>query len=151
MKNFIILLGCIINVLTINAQGFKCSNSVNDFIYLELKNPGISDVELIKENKSDTINFDTDIIVQEGSNGLRKGNHNGKEVFYISAKGKITYLSGLFSNTLDDLTGLPNTRIDISAIKEGFHYADKTWFPTTSSGAYIFCIKNKILGYNVKF
>jgi len=67
------------------------------------------------------------------------------------AKGKIAYKLGIFDNSIQGATGLPNSKLNISANKDGFHYADKVWYPTSSENAIIICLKDKILGYNVKF
>lgn len=149
MKKFSIILVCLAgNFVAANAQLEFCL-PVEEYTLVALQNPEISDVEISGSDMIDTLEFRTDMVVEEGSGGLEETGNESDKTLLVRAKGKISYLSDSSSADVKSLAGLPNTRIDITAIKGGFHYNNRIWYPTGSKKAFIVCVKDKVIGYNV--
>jgi|WetSurMetagenome_2_1015567.scaffolds.fasta_scaffold00399_4 hypothetical protein len=114
---------------------------------LELVNPGCDKIEILKNSYTGHTDFTYDVIV-------------------ISQKGNTVYVNPVTSPNIsaefiavplmDNMSsyssfGKPNTRIDITLMKGGFEYDNKIWYPTYHRDAIIICLKDKILGFNVRF
>lgn len=107
---------------------------------INLNNPDIQNIELVKD-----LNIDTSYIF-----------HSDIQIISISeekvivVKGTVGFLLPMFGGKMKSLVGLPNSRIEISLLKSGFSYVGKIWYPMTDSNCFIYCLEDKIIGVNVK-
>ncbi len=125
-----------------NLQGFISPLGVpqGKEILITLNNPDIKIIEMAKELNPDTTTiFHTDVQVSSINDNI------------MTVGGIVGYCLPMFGGDMKSLVGLPNSRIDISLIKNGFNYAGKIWYPKSDSNCFIYCLENKIIGINVKF
>jgi hypothetical protein len=114
---------------------------------LELGNPECGKIEILKNIYTGDTDFTYDVIVI-----AQKGN-----TVYVnpvtSPRISVEYIAVPLMDNMSSYSsfGKPNTRIDITLMKRGFEYDNKIWYPTYHRDAIIICLKDKILGFNVRF
>lgn len=112
-----------------------------------LSNPGYDKIEILKNSYTGDLNFKYDVVVIS-----QKGN-----IVYVnpvtSPSVPTEFVAAPYSDKMNDYSsfGKPDTRMDISVMKNGFVYNNKIWYPTSYKDAVIICVKDKIIGYNVRF
>lgn len=111
----------------------------------ELEKPKTKNSGISKENLTDKYSFECELVIY--SNGLEKLNG----ITVITASGRGTYIAPPFGGTLRRVAGFPNSRFDISSLKDGFYFADKWWYPTSDKDALIFVLDNAVIGFQVRF
>ena len=124
-----------------NLQGFisPFGTPPEKEIIITLNNPDIKIIEIAKELNPDTTTiFHTDIQVTSIKDNT------------MVVKGIVGFCLPMFGGDMKSLVGLPNSRIDISLLKNGFNYAGKIWYPKNDTNCFIYCLDNKIIGINVK-
>ena len=113
---------------------------------LELVDPGIDKIEILKKNFSGDINFTYNVVIFS---------QYGNQVF-VRADRSIPTIELVIVPLMDNMIitssfGKPNTKMDISLMKQGFEYNNKIWYPTADRDAVILCVPDKIMPYNVRY
>lgn len=108
-------------------------------IIITLNHPNIKIIEIAKELNPDTTTiFHTDVQVISIQDNT------------MVVTGIVGFCLPMFGGEMKSLVGLPNSRIDISLLKNGFNYAGKIWHPMNEKNCFIYCLDNKVIGINVK-
>lgn len=120
---------------------FVISVDAKEGMNVVLVHPKISKIKIVNEFRNPDLAFHTDIKVEEVIEKL-------DDAVLIRASGKVGYVMSM-TGSLKSVAGLPNTRMDISGLKEGLYYAGRLWYPLRE-GAYIICTEKEIVGVNIK-
>lgn len=119
-------------------------NSPSQFLVLE--NPGYDKIEILNNSFTEEIRYNYDVVVMAQAGDFVTVNAT---TITIEHEVEIIPLSDVFR--IVSSFGKPNTRIDITLMQDGFEYNDKIWYPTSKRDAVIICIKDKIMGHNVRY
>ncbi|MFN8239432.1 MAG: hypothetical protein U0X39_01615 [Bacteroidales bacterium] len=120
--------------------------SISKMTMLDLINPSIKNIELVKSMPGDgEYNYDVVIVTASGSTVYANAITSERIVFEIMAAPLSD--QGAFISTF----GGKGTKMDITLLTKGFDYNGLKWYPTANHDAIIICTGDRIIGYNVRY